>query len=196
MVRSKMRKQEICIICNKSFYKYRKCLRFCSRQCSSKNRKIKDTEEYRSILRDRIKAKSNICMKTECWLWNRYKNKEGRGYCHYKSTTIPASRVSYIAFKGYIYENLDVCHTCDNPSCVNPEHLFLGTDQDNANDRENKERGAKGEKIKLSKLKNEMISEIRNSRRDGMSQQKIADKYNVSQTAISRVLSKKTWKHI
>jgi len=82
----------------------------------------------------------------ECWDWNGYKNRNGYGEINtgkrksgsYKSEG--ASRVAYRLYKGEI-GGLHVCHHCDNPGCVNPDHLFLGTHQDNMNDMVSKGRG-------------------------------------------------------
>ena len=101
-----------------------------------------------------------------------------------------------MSFVGPIPKKMLVCHKCDNYSCVNPDHLFLGTQQDNVDDRERKGRGAKGEKIKISKLKSDNIRTIQEMRQKGLSQLKIANFFGVSQVTIHRVLSKKTWKHI
>ena len=190
----RQRKQGVCIVCGNNFYKYRKVLKFCTRQCASQLRKTKVNEEYKQKMRQRISEKSEIDEKTQCWNWKKYKNKDGRGYCHFNNKTIMASRASYLSFIGEISENLEVCHKCDNPSCVNPEHLFIGTHKDNIEDRDLKGRGARGEK--LGKLKEQDILEIRNFREKGFSQQKIADIFKVRQTTISRILLGKTWNHI
>lgn len=72
----------------------------------------------------------------KCWIWTGYKNKKGYG-TFYKITekqTVRAHRFSYELHKGKFNKKLLICHKCDNPSCVNPEHLFLGTAKDNTND--------------------------------------------------------------
>lgn len=75
---------------------------------------------------------------TGCWLWNRCLGKDNYGLSVHNKKTIGAHRLSYIAFKGKIINNLYVLHKCDTPSCVNPEHLFLGTAKDNAIDASKK----------------------------------------------------------
>lgn len=190
-----VRRQDICLVCGKSYYKYRNVLKYCSRKCSSQTRKINVDENYNEKIRVRIKQNITIYKETGCWVWTRYKSELGRGNLWYNGKTIASARVSYMVFKGNIPENYYVCHACDNPTCVNPDHLWIGTYQDNTNDRENKKRGAKGEKISISKLKEFMICEIKKDRVSGMTQQAIAEKYNVHQSTISNILRNRTWKH-
>ena len=70
-----------------------------------------------------------------CWLWEKYADKAGYGFAGYNGKVIGAHRISYIAFNGDVPSGLDVLHKCDVPSCVNPLHLYAGTDQDNTNDK-------------------------------------------------------------
>lgn len=78
----------------------------------------------------------------ECWIWTGASNENGYGMfqCNNSKNISIASRVSYFLFKGEIPENLCVCHSCDNPWCVNPNHLFLGTHQQNMLDKKLKGR--------------------------------------------------------
>lgn len=76
----------------------------------------------------------------KCWTWTAYKDPRGYGMFRFHGRVQVASRVSWILTNGEIPKNMNICHHCDNPSCVNPAHLFLGTDSDNARDRVRKKR--------------------------------------------------------
>ena len=100
--------------------------------------------------------KNIIKSENDCWIWNKSKDKDGYGAIMYKSIRYKAHRASYIAFIGSIPNNMCVCHACDNPSCINPNHLFIGTHKDNLQDmskkgRSNKSHGVKHYKSYLSK---------------------------------------------
>ena len=72
--------------------------------------------------------------KTGCWNWALYKDKDGYGGMKRKGKIYRAHRKSWITFKGEIPEGLHVLHHCDNPKCINPDHLYIGTHQDNMDD--------------------------------------------------------------
>lgn len=76
----------------------------------------------------------------ECWPWNGSKDKDGYGYFKPNGKTVKAHRYSFEQYKGAIPEGMWVLHKCDNPSCVNPHHLFLGTPLDNVMDMDQKGR--------------------------------------------------------
>ena len=148
-------------------------------------------------LEERFLSKIN---KTEtCWLWTKYKNKKGYGQFAVTSNNIQqAHRISYELYYGEFDNNLFVCHKCDNPSCVNPDHLFLGTPQDNMTDKVKKSRQSNliGSYNPNHKLIEEDIIEIKNLLLSGMKQKEIAQKYNVDRMTIYYIKYNKTWKHI
>lgn len=75
-----------------------------------------------------------------CWIWDGAKDKHGRGKTFIGKKSYTAPRASWIRFIGNISKDQMVCHKCDNPSCINPDHLFLGTQLDNVTDMINKGR--------------------------------------------------------
>ena len=94
-------------------------------------------------VKDRLLRAVKVNKSTGCWEWQGTRNKSGKGYGHLKikGRTVSAHRVSFSTFKHEIPKGMLVCHKCDNPTCINPEHLFLGTPKDNVLDRDIKGRG-------------------------------------------------------
>jgi hypothetical protein len=138
-----------------------------------------------------------------CWNWMGSKrNGYGRLVIGSRATGsrkfVSAHRYSYQTFVEPIPDKLMVCHKCDNPSCVNPDHLFVGNRQDNVNDRELKGRNNHfvGEKSPTSKLTAEKVTEIRKLIASGVGVTDIADIYGVHYSTISEIRDGKAWKHI
>ena len=92
--------------------------------------------------------------------------------------------------------NLIVCHTCDNRKCCNPNHLFLGTAEDNIRDKVKKNRQALGPSHGISKLNEESVLEIRRLSSLGVHQKEIAAKFGVHRTTIYFIVNRRTWNHV
>jgi hypothetical protein len=133
-----------------------------------------------------------------CWVWNRCKNKNGYGWFSTgKYTKVKAHRLAWIMARGTIPGGLHVCHTCDNPPCVNPDHLFLGTQLQNIHDCRDKGRVPKGQGRSMSKLSDENVIKIRQLyTAGGITQRELSSMFGVAQVSISRIVTQKYWKHL
>lgn len=150
----------------------------------------------------------------ECWEWTGCKNKQGYGNFYINRKLLRPHRFSWIIHFGDIpqgegYHGICVCHKCDNPGCVNPRHLWLGTNMDNQVDSIKKGRhghghgknykkpNLSGEKNHQHKLTETEVLEIRDIYSTGLYYQKtLALKYNVWQSTIWAIVNRKRWAHI
>ena len=132
-----------------------------------------------------------------CWLWTAAQNSDGYGSIRVAGATLGAHRVSYELYVSEIPDGIHVLHTCDNPACVNPNHFFLGTHQDNMSDRNNKFRQPLGEEIGNSVLTQQQVIEIRVLyKNSNLSMRKVAAIYDISYSTVQNLISGKTWKHL
>lgn len=134
-----------------------------------------------------------------CWIFQGATRKTGLpyGWVTYKKTQMNAHRASWIEVHGQIPDGLNVCHKCDVPQCINPQHLFLGTQKENVIDMWNKKRhpitNKGGETNPASKLTLLQVREIRNMLSEKIKQKVIAEKFNISQVAVSNIKNKTRW---
>lgn len=127
---------------------------------------------------------------TDCWEWNLHLSPDGYGRCYFNGVNVRAHRLSYELYNGAYPRHFLVLHKCDNPKCVNPEHLRLGTHQDNMQDKKDRKRSKginKGVKNRAAKLSDEDVIEIQSMLKQGIKQQIIADHFGVFQSHISRI---------
>jgi len=129
----------------------------------------------------------------DCWEWRGAKNSRGYGVIGVAGKNVLAHRVSWELANGPIPEGLCVLHHCDNPSCMNPAHLFLGTNADNSNDMVAKGRQARGEEIRNGKFMEKDIYQVRDLLEKGWLQREVAGLFNVSRAAISHIATGAAW---
>ena len=152
-------------------------------------------------IQDLLKNKIIINPISYCWEWQGYRNKKGYGnqvliINKNLRKTLLSHRLSYLVFKEMINDGkLLILHNCDNPCCINPDHLRLGTNEDNMKESANKNRICYGERIPSSKLKEKDIIEIRKLTRDGLSTRKIAKIFNINQRTVSHI-NNNTWRRV
>lgn len=132
-----------------------------------------------------------------CWEWAAFRDRFGYGKIRVQGRYTLSHRLS-AAMAGLDVEGLCVCHRCDNPACVNPAHLFAGTQADNVRDMLEKGRGskAKGRDNGQSKLTEENVVEIKARLKAGESQRSIAKGFSVSQMTVCDINTGKHWKHV
>lgn len=126
----------------------------------------------------------------DCWQWTGAKKPKGYGNFAIGGKYHIAHRVSWCLHNGEIPGGLIVCHKCDNPSCVNPSHLFVGTPKDNGQDM------AKKERSRTTKLTASQVIEIRKLRVFGLTLEAIASVYGVNYSTIGNICRRKTWRHV
>lgn len=131
----------------------------------------------------------------DCWEWQGPVNRDGYGLVRHRLANQLAHRISYELHRGEILDGMLVCHTCDNPICVNPNHLFLGTYKDNARDMTQKGRGPVGEKHGRAKLTWDQVRAIRQLYSAGEATcTELGNQFEVTKSCIHLIVIEKTWK--
>jgi len=132
-----------------------------------------------------------------CWEWNKTRQPFGYGRVYTSSTHAEmAHRVSWMLFNGPIPDGLFVLHRCDNPPCVRPDHLFLGTIRDNQVDSMNKGRNVRGTMNPRAKLDPDKVRSIRALYASGQTKESIAAMFGVSSPVIRGIVNGTGWSHV
>jgi len=162
---------------------------------------------------------AKVARGNDCWLWQGGRNARGYGMAANgkKSGFILAHRFSYELAYGSIPPGLHVCHHCDNPPCVRPDHLFVGTDADNIADmlrkgrygpprpvlrgdaswsRNHLNRLARGESHGLARITATQVLEMRRLRAEGKSLSELMTAFSMSKSQTFRIITRQAWAHI
>lgn len=131
-----------------------------------------------------------------CWLWALTCDDFGYGYVDRAVGSGFAHRIAWQCFRGTIPNGMVVRHRCDNPGCCNPEHLELGSHQDNSNDCRNRDRHTRGERSPAAKLTDAQASKIRELVIGGIPQRTIAEQFNIHHSTVGYICRGRTWKHL
>jgi len=141
-------------------------------------------------IRRYIDDRSELIPETGCWLWLLALKPDGYGVATLDGKYIRAHRLSYIAYHGEIPDDSAVCHHCDVRSCVNPDHLYLGSAAENSADMVRRGRSNKGERHWCSKLTEDDVAAIRAS---DDSHRVLARRFAVSHGTIGHIKAGTTW---
>lgn len=133
----------------------------------------------------------------ECWLWKGARHP--KGYGEFRSPpgiTKIAHRVAFILSHGGIPSGLLICHSCDNPPCCNPKHLFAGTAKENSLDMVSKCRSPRGERQGHTSMTEREVRAIRRLNDLSVRQKDLAEAFGVPQQTMSAIINRKNWKYL
>jgi hypothetical protein len=142
---------------------------------------------------------SKVDKSDACWVWTGMRNDSGYGLFILKGRYLRAHRIAFQLTSGNVPQGICVCHHCDNPPCVRPDHLFLGTVADNNADMVAKGRNRNkvhlGEQNGQSKLTSKQVDEIRfRYAAGGITQRELARQYGVSNSLIGHIVTRRFWR--
>lgn len=195
-----MRCPQICVRCSVTFdaeFPSRaKRVRCCSLSC--RGAYSRETSELRNVERfwSQVARSDN-----DCWLWTGYicrTTRYGKFVFrrHGERKTMGVHRIAWTLTHGDIPAGYQVCHVCDTPPCVRPDHLFLGTHDDNVRDMVVKGRACAGELKPNHKLTESDVRQIRTLRNSGVPGVQLARRFQISQSHITGIIKRRFWAHI
>lgn len=135
---------------------------------------------------------------TGCWEWGGTRDEAGYGKVRFYGPRVMAHRLAYEAWIGPIEGDLLVRHSCDNPPCINPAHLLIGTQVDNMRDMEERGRARRrhGEDNGNAKLTYVQVKQIREQRKSGRTLTSLADEFGVSISLIGMIARREAWRSV
>jgi len=144
---------------------------------------------------------SKVDKTSGCWEWvgSKLNIRQSYGRVTIQNKSLLTHRVSYMFRYGDIPKGMCVCHSCDNPKCVRPSHLFLGTQRDNITDRCRKGRSStvRGKDSPLSKLTENQVRRIRELYFTGKyTHRALSEKYRIGKTQVARIIKRERWRHV
>lgn len=147
-------------------------------------------------LKERFYEKFIVRPNTRCWVWVGSRHRSGYGVMRIRGDAISTHRVSWMLHNEFLPPAMDVLHKCDRPGCVNPDHLFLGTQADNNLDRDMKGRGGslKGSTNHFARLTEDKVRSIRAS--VGKTLAELSLSFGTSENNIRFILNRQTWRHV
>lgn len=154
--------------------------------------------EYTVVGNDKKRLKINSSIDDNgCWIWKKSKW-NGYGKTILKGKNMAAHRASWTVFMGEIPQGMQINHKCHVRACINPDHLYVGTQKENVRDTKlaGRKVQVKGSAVTISKLKERDIPKIRIMIQNKVSKIKIADMFDVSLSCIRSIEYKKSWKHV
>ena len=158
-------------------------------------------EAYHIIDRERFWSKVDFNgpmqkgMPTCCWVWRGAHHREGHGVFRLRRR-MPAGKAALLLSGQDVPDSMNICHRCDYPPCVRPEHLFLGSNIDNFRDMREKRRHAHGDRTASARLTDALVSEIIASYTAGARVLDLAHRYQVATNTISNIILGRTWTHL
>jgi hypothetical protein len=158
----------------------------------------------RKTLQERLLQR--ILIVGDCWMWTGRLSKKGYGSMRVSGRRTRVHRASYELYKGPVPDGLFICHQCDNPACVNPDHLFAGTNSDNLQDAANKgrlsyqrntENFMRGTGHKQSRLTEDHVRDMRSLyAEEGLSVNELGARFGISHVQAYRIVKRIHWKHL
>lgn len=138
-------------------------------------------------------AKVDVLGPDECWPWKGSQKGTGYGYVRWEGKNVRTHRLAFFLSNAYLPEGKNVCHTCDNPPCCNPIHLFAGTQKENMEDCSQKGRTARRHKGKLT---NFQVIELRQLHEQGIPYSKLAGMFGISKAGAHAIGTRICYKEV